>query len=64
MKKIIEKKKRNAGSDVIVTSYEPDENLEFDKSEYEEDNFYSFSNEDQTNLGEIIKSWEFLRYSL
>jgi hypothetical protein len=64
MKVTIEKKKRSIDSDFVIPSNEVDENQEFDKSEYEEDNFYSFLGEDHNNLVEKIRSWESLRFMI
>ena len=62
MKEKIGNKKMPSSNDFETPFFELDENQEFDRSEYEEDNFYSFLAEDHNNLGEIIKNRESLRY--
>ena len=62
MKEKIGNKKMPLSNDFENPFFELDENQEFDRSEYEEDNFYSFLAEDHNNLGEIIKNYESLRY--
>ena len=62
MKEKIENEKMPLCNDFVIPYFELDENQEFDRSEYEEDNFYSFLAEDHNDLGEIIRSWESLRY--
>ena len=62
MKTKDENKKLPAGSDLRIPYTELDENQEFDRSEYEEDNFYSFLTEDYYNLADDIRKWESLRW--
>jgi hypothetical protein len=61
MKEKIDNKNLPAGNDPGTSFSELDGNQEFDRTEYEEDNFYSFMGEDHNNLGEIMRSWESLR---
>ena len=62
MKEKAENKKLPFGNDFVIPFSEPDENQEFDRSEYEEDNFYSFLTEDYYNLADDIRKWESLRW--
>jgi hypothetical protein len=62
MKKKDENKKLSDGSDLGIPYAELDENQEFDRTEYEEDNFYSFLTEDNYNLVDDIRRWESLRW--
>jgi hypothetical protein len=62
MKTKNENKKLSVGSDLDIPLSKLDENQEFDRSEYEEDNFYSFLTEDPYNLVDDIRRWESLRW--
>jgi hypothetical protein len=64
MKTKAEKKKMSVDSDLVIPFTESDENQEFDISEYEEDNFYSFLTEDHFNLVDDIRKWESFRYMI
>lgn len=62
MKTKDDNKKLSPGIDLGTPSSELDENQEFDRSEYEEDNFYSLLTEDHYNLVDTIRRWESFRY--
>jgi hypothetical protein len=62
MKEKHEKTIISAGSDFDIPGSELGENQEFDRSEYLEDIFYSFSGENDNNLVEDIRSWEACRF--
>jgi hypothetical protein len=64
MKTKNENMKLSAGSESGISPSELDENQEFDRSEYEEDNFYSFLSEDFYNLADDIRKWESFRYMI
>jgi hypothetical protein len=62
MKRIDDNSKLSASSGSNIHSSELDENQEYDRIEYLEDIFYSFSGENQNNLADDIKSWEACRF--
>jgi hypothetical protein len=64
MKEKTDNKNLPGGIDSGISFSELDENQEFDRTEYEEDNFYSFLGEDHNNLGEMMRSWESLRFMI